>query len=359
MPSPAIGLADFEALARDALEPAAFAYFAGGAADEITLRANAQAWAALRLRPRVLQPMTQAHTRVTLLGHEWPLPWAVAPMAAQALAHAHAESGLAAAAAAQGAGMVLSSQTSTPLAEVARHFLPEATRGPLWFQLYWQGSLQATLTLAQQAVQAGHEALVLTVDAPVNGARDRERRAGFTLPAAALAGHHQPPSPSGSGLCAGLLVQAPLWADVETLARQVGVPLLLKGLLHPQDALQAVQTGAAGVIVSNHGGRTLDTAVPTAEALPNIVRAVAGAVPVLVDGGIRRGTDVLKALALGASAVLVGRPLSFALASGGAPAVAQALRLLRDEFEIALALCGCPQPAAAGPGLLAGAAPGA
>lgn len=358
-PPEPVGLADYEALAREQLAPQAYAYFAGGAADEFTLRANPQAWARLRLLPRVLRPMAKAHTRVHLLGRDWPQPWLVAPMAAQGLAHAHAEAGLAAAAAAQGAGLVLSAQCSVPMQQVAQHMLAEPGRGPLWFQLYWQGGpggRAATLALAQEAAACGFEALVLTVDAPVHGARDRERRAGFRLSgqhrAEGFTGHHLPPRADGTGPCGGLLAHAATWDDVAWLREHAPLPLLLKGVLHPDDARQAVALGVAGIIVSNHGGRTLDTAWATADALPAVAAAVAGRVPVLVDGGLRRGTDVLKALALGARAVLVGRPLCFALAHGGAPAVAQALRLLRDEFEIALALCGCEHPGQARAALL-------
>ena len=203
--------------------------------------------------------------------------------------------------------------------------------------------------LVQRAEAAGYEALVLTVDAPTSGIRDRERRAQFRLPPGIgpvnLAGLQPAPAPQlqpgQSALFDGLLHQAPTWDDIAWLRSITRLPVLLKGVLHPADATQAVAAGAAGVIVSNHGGRTLDTAPPTAVALPRVAQAVAGAVPVLVDGGIRRGTDVLKAMALGASAVLVGRPAVHGLAHAGAAGVAHVLRLLRDELEVAMALTGC------------------
>ncbi|MFT3663702.1 alpha-hydroxy acid oxidase [Piscinibacter sp.] len=335
-------LDDYEALARERLDANAWAYFAGGAADEITLRANREAWAAHWLHPRVLRTLAHGHTRVELLGRTLAHPILVAPMAFQRLAHDGGELASGFAAAVQGAGMVLSAQASVPLEDVARLVLPEATRGPLWFQLYLQGDRGFDLDLVRRAEAAGFEALVLTVDAPMHGARDRERRAGFALPggiaAVNLAG--APPLPRGGELCGGLLAAAPGWDDVDWLRAQTRLPLVLKGVLHPDDAKRAQARGADALIVSNHGGRTLDTALPTAWALPRIADALGGTLPLLVDGGIRRGTDVLKALALGARAVLVGRPIVFALAAAGPQGVAHALRLLRDELEIAMALAG-------------------
>lgn len=347
-PPQAINLHDYEALARARMDDPAWAYLAGGAAAELTLRDNIAAWQRLRLHPRVLQPLRGAHTRITLLGREWPHPILLAPVAFQRLAHPDGERASALAAAMQGAGLVLSSQASTAMDEVARLVLPEPTRGPLWFQLYAQPDRGATRALMQRAEAAGFEALVLTVDAPVHGARDRERRAGFRLPPGVSAVNLADlPQPGHS--CAPLLDQVQAhalgWDDVAWLQANTRLPLLLKGVLHPDDARLALAAGVSGLVVSNHGGRTLDTAPATAEVLPRIADALGGALPLLVDGGIRRGTDVLKALALGAHAVLVGRPMVQALAAAGAPGVAHAIRLLRDELEIAMALCGCATPA--------------
>lgn len=340
-------LADYEPLARERLDAATWAYFNGGAGDEITVRANAADWAALRLLPRVLQPLDGAHTRVELLGRMLAHPLLVAPMAWQRLLHPDAETGMAVAASAQEAGYVLSTQTSTPPETVARAVAGDASRGPLWFQLYVQADAGFNRELMQRAEQAGFEAFVVTVDAPVHGARDAERRSGFRLPPglAALALPAAGAAPAGTPGILRHLRGTPTWAGIEELIARARVPVLLKGILHPQDALQAVRVGAAGLIVSNHGGRTLDTAASTAFALPRIADAVQGERPLLVDGGIRRGTDVLKALALGARAVLVGRPAAWGLAVAGPPGAAHVLRLLRDEFEIALALTGCANPA--------------
>lgn len=342
-------LADHERHARGVLDAPTWAYLCGAAADEITFARNMEAWRTLELLPRVLKPLAGGHTRIELLDRTLAHPILVAPMAYQCLAHPQGEHATALAAAALGAGMVLSTQASAPLDEIAATFLPEPGRGPLWFQLYLQPDRGFTRELVRRAEAAGFEALVLTVDAPVQGARDAERRANFRLPAHVsavnLAGMRPPPARAlGTGQSAlfdDLLTHAPGWADVEWLRSITRLPVLLKGVLHPEDARQAATCGAGGLIVSNHGGRTLDTAITTASALPRIAEAVKGEVPVLVDGGIRRGTDVLKAIGLGASAVLVGRPILHGLANAGATGVAHVLRLLRDELEIAMALSGC------------------
>ncbi len=348
LPEEIVTLQDHESHAATRLDARAWAYFAGGAADELTLRANRQAWNDLTLLPRVLRPLAGGHTRVPLLGRTLTHPILLAPVAYQRLAHPDGELASAHAAAALGAGLVLSTQSSVPMEVVASAMRSEADHGPLWFQLYLQADRGHSRELIHRAEAAGYEALVLTVDAPVHGARDRERRAGFYLPADVRAVHldgMNPPTGSGlapgqSALFDGLLHHAPTWDDVTWLLTQTRLPLLLKGILHPDDGRQAGALGVAGLIVSNHGGRTLDTTVTTANALARMAEAVDGR-PLLVDGGIRRGTDVLKALALGASAVLIGRPYVFGLANAGAMGVAHVLRLLRDELEIAMALCGC------------------
>lgn len=356
MNTPIVNLQDHEHAAQAAMSASAWAYFSGGAADEITLRRNVLAWQSKGLAPRVLQDLSGGHTRCNLLGKTWPMPLLVAPMAHQRWAHPEGESGMALAAAAQGCGFVLSHQTNTPLNEVASLTVAEKDRGPLWFQLYWLTDRGALRDLLEQVESAGFDALVLTVDAPVHGARDRERHHVMALPEGIQTPHWPAPLniPAAShtakvGLCAGLADVAPTWADVQWLISQTRLPVLLKGITHPEDARQAMAIGAAGVVVSNHGGRVLDTLPATAELLPAIAEVVhslphGGAV--LVDGGIRRGTDVLKALALGADAALIGRPALYGLAHAGAQGAAHVLRLLRDEFEMTLALCGCPTPQA-------------
>jgi 4-hydroxymandelate oxidase len=349
VPPGIVTLDDHALHARARLDDHAWAYFSGGAADEITLRENRAAWNDIRLMPRVLRELAGGHTRTRLLGRTIAHPIFLAPVAFQRMAHRDGELASAYAASLQQAGLVLSTQASVPLETVAQAVLGEPLRGPLWFQLYFQHDRGFTRELVARAEQAGYEALVLTVDAASSGVRDRERRAGFRLPphvsAVNLAGLPPPPpiflEAHQSRMFDALLTAAPSWSDVEWLRGVTRLPLLLKGILHEDDARLALKSGADGVIVSNHGGRTLDTAPATAAVLPRIRDAIAGAAPILVDGGIRRGTDVLKAIALGADAVLIGRPYVFGLANAGAMGVSHVLRLLRDELEIAMALCGC------------------
>ncbi|MBQ0961971.1 alpha-hydroxy-acid oxidizing protein [Ideonella sp. 4Y11] len=327
-------------------------YFDGGAADEHTLAANRADWAALRLWPRVLRPLGTADTRTRIGPHAVAHPIWLAPVAYQRLAHPDGELASALAAAAQGAGMVLSGQSSVEVERVAAAFAREPEAGPLWFQLHAQPDAGLTRALAQRAQAAGCQAIVLTVDAPVHGVRDRERRAGFKLPPGVRA-VHLPEGVAAHHHIDALLQAALTWEQLDALRAATGLPLWLKGVLHPDDARRALQAGIDGLIVSNHGGRTLDTAVSTAWALPRIARAVDGRLPLLVDGGIRRGTDVLKALALGAQGVLIGRPQVHALAAEGPLGVARLLRILRDELQVAMALTGCARIADITPAVLA------
>ena len=345
IPQPLATLRDYERQAQQTLDPATWAYFNGGAGDEITLRANAEAWQHMQLRPRVLRSLAQGHTRISLVEQTCPSPLLIAPMAFQCLAHAHAESGMAMAAA-QGVGMVLSSQSSETLEAVASRYLGEASRGPLWFQQYWQACENANANLLERAESAGYQTIVLTVDAPIQGVRDAEIRAGFKLPAGVRAvnlPYGKCSTPHAQSVFGHWMPQAASWQHVKQLCQMTRLPVLLKGITHPKDAELALKHGASGIVVSNHGGRVLDTTPSTASVLPEVLSAVQKQVPVLVDGGIRRGTDIFKALALGAEAVLLGRPALYGLACHGAQGVAHVLRLMLDEFEACMALCGCEQ----------------
>ena len=352
IPPDTVSLADYERHAQARMDAGAWAYLQGGAGDEHTLDANVRAWQALQLVPRVLQRTAGGHTRTQLFGRTLAHPLILAPVAYQTLAHPEGEMDTALAAAAQKAGFVLSTQATTRLEDIGDAVAADDLRGPLWMQLYLQPDRAFTKALVHRAEAAGFDAIVLTVDAPTSGVRDRERRAGFRLPAGVSAVNlmGMAPAPArevphenghGSALFDDLLHHAPTWDDVAWLRAQTRRPILLKGVLHPDDARQALSLGVDGLIVSNHGGRTLDTVLPTARALPRIADAVGSDMPLLVDGGIRRGTDVLKALALGARAVLIGRPYVHALATAGALGVAHCIRLLRDELEAAMALTGC------------------
>ena len=338
--------ADYEAHAGKALTPEAWSYFSAQAGDGATARANAAAWEHWALVPRVLHGVRHIDLATTLPGCTLPWPVLVAPMALQRLAHPDGEVATALAASALGAGFVLGSQASVPIEAAAAAFGPDAPgRGPLWFQLYLLPARGATLSLVRRAEAAGCQALVLTVDAGVRAARPLQLPAG-------MAAVNLPPSPAAPQSLELFLAQAATWDDVAWLRGQTRLPLLLKGVLHPEDAREALRQGADGVIVSNHGGRVLDGALATALALPAIADAVGGGLPLLVDGGITRGTDVLKALALGARAVLVGRPVLWGLATAGAAGAAHVLRLLRDELELAMAQCGVASPARLDAGLL-------
>ena len=353
IPADLVSAADYQRHARQRLDENALAYLEGGAADELTCQANLQVWQDWALLPRMLRDLRGGHTRCRLLGQELQHPILLAPVAYQKLFHAEGELATAMAAGVMGGAAVLSSFASTPLEEVAA-----VAQGPLWFQLYWQGNGDRTLALAERAAAAGYQALVLTVDAPVSGLRNREQRAGFQLPDGVRAVNVEEAlrlpelQPGQSAVFDGLLALAPRWEEVAWLCRHSPLPVLLKGILHPADARQAMQAGAAGVIASNHGGRVLDSQLPAVKMLPAIRQAVGPEALLLVDGGIRRGTDVLKAIALGADAVLIGRPYVHALATAGALGVAHLLKLLREELEVGMALCGCRELADITPELL-------
>lgn len=343
IPPEIASLSDYEAFAQARIEPAAWAYLNGGAGDEWTMRENIDAFARLPLRSRVLRAMRGGSTETHLLGLELEAPILIAPTAYHALAHPDGEIATALAAGATGTCMVVSTQASLSLEDIAA----EAT-APLWFQLYMQPDRDFTRSLVNRAEAAGYRALVVTVDAPVNGLRNAEARAGFTLPPSVspvnLMGMQlPPPEPASSALLFGtsILDHAPVWDDIAWLKAQTRLPVIVKGISDPDDARLAMHCGAAGIIVSNHGGRVLDGMPASIDLLPAVIDAVDGWLPVLMDGGVRRGNDVLRALALGASAVLIGRPVLHALATAGALGVAHAIRVLRAELELAMALTGC------------------
>ena len=336
-----IDLTALEDRARALLEPGVYDFYAGGSDDEITLADNIAAWSGLRLRPRVLRDVRTVATDTTVLGMPVALPVLLAPVAHQRMAHPEGEAAMARGAAAAGTAMVVSTRSSIPLEDVAR-VAPNALR---WFQLYVLQDRGWTAELVDRAREAGFAALVLTVDTPRLGRRRREVRAGFVVPpdfglanaprGTPPEGRTREPLSHGIGQAADLT-----FADIGRLAERSGLPVVAKGVLRGDDARACIDAGAAAVIVSNHGGRQLDGAVSTAQALPDVVDAVGGRAEVLVDGGIRRGSDIVRALALGARAVLVGRPALWGLATGGADGVRGVLDLLRAELELAMSLCG-------------------
>lgn len=329
-----ITVADYEPLALARVEPGAWDYQAGGAGDELSLADNRASWDRIRLRPRVLVDATSRDLRVSALGVALEHPIVVAPTAAHQLSHPDAERATARGAAAAGALFTLSTISSVPMEEVAA----AAPDGPRWFQLYAPADRGACRDLVDRAVAAGYAAVAVTVDLPLPGNRERDLRNGFEIDLGVHLPAEQPVDPD-----TGIVVLPTFdWAELEWLRSVCPVPLLVKGVLRADDALRAVDAGCDGVWVSNHGGRQLDTSIAGADALPDIAEAVGGRAVLVVDGGVRRGIDVLKGLALGADLVAVGRPVLWGLAVDGAEGVQRVIEILRDELSLAMALAGCP-----------------
>jgi 4-hydroxymandelate oxidase len=335
-------LRDFEPLARASMDPAAFDYVAGGSWDEVTLADNEAAWRRRRFRPRVLIDVSSIDPSTAMLGVPVAMPVAVAPMAVKGLAHPDGELAAARGAAAAGVPYILSTTSSRSIEEVAAA-APDATR---WFQLYVQSDVARTRPLVERAAAAGFGAIVLTVDLPLLGYRDRDRRSGFELPP--LGNFREVGATHGSHADGEPELQnetALTWDDLAEIRSWSELPLVLKGILTAEDARLAVEHGVDAIVVSNHGARQLDRVPAGVDALAEVVAAAAGPMEVWVDGGVRRGLDIAIARALGARGVLVGRPIYWALAAGGQAGVERALAILRDEFEIALALLGARSPA--------------
>jgi len=332
-------------MARSKIAHASFDYIAGGAEDEVSLRRNRGAYDHWALRPRVLVDVSTRDTSTTILGQRVSMPILVAPTAFHGLVHPEGEVATARGVAAAGTLMVASVISTRTLEDIAA-----SVPAPRWFQLYVYKDRQVTADLVRRAERAGYRAICLTVDTPLLGRREKDERNAFTLPPglgianvrpAGLDG--MPESERGSAFAkyvVELLDAAVTWRDIAWLRSITALPIVLKGILTAEDATRAVEHSVAGIVVSNHGGRQLDSTLGTLDALPAVVEAVKGRVDVYMDGGVRRGTDVLKALALGAKAVLLGRPVLWGLALGGADGVQAVLEHLGKEFELAMALAG-------------------
>ena len=337
-------LDDAERMAEDALPADAWSYIAGGAGDERTLRWNREAFSRFRLRPRVLVDVSSVTTETSVLGTSVSMPVLVAPMAFQQIAHEEGEVATARGAASAGTLMCVSTVATAAPGEIAA----AAPGAPRWLQIYVFRDREVSDHVIEQALDAGYTALVLTADLPVYGIRHREVRFGFAAPEddvpALVEARARGGEPEGHHSL-GLLDSGLEWQYVSDLCERWGVPVVVKGLVTAEDAILACEHGASGVVVSNHGGRQLDGAIASLEALPEVVEAVGDRVEVYVDGGVRRGPDVVMALALGARAVLVGRPVFWGLGFGGDVGVGQVLGILQEETENALALLGCRSPA--------------
>jgi 4-hydroxymandelate oxidase len=328
-----INVSELEPLARSRMDPAAWDYYAGGAGDELTVTDNRDAWNRLRLRPHVLVDVSMVDLSTSAFGATLGHPVIVAPTAAHDLAHPEGELATARGAAAAGALMTLSTISSKPMEQVAAA-VPDA---PRWFQLYDPTDREAARALVQRAADAGYSAVVLTVDLPLPGNRERDRRNEFAVEL----GVHLPPDQAVDPETGIVVLPTMDWDELAWLRSACPLPLIAKGILRADDAARAVEAGCDGIWISNHGGRQLDTSITSADALPEIVQAVGGRVLIVADGGVRRGIDVLKALALGADLVAVGRPVLWGLAVGGADGVQRVLEILRDELALAMALTGC------------------
>lgn len=345
-PSDLLSLPDYERAAAERLPRMAFDYFASGSGDETALRRNREAFERATLRYRVLRGVGHPDTSVEMLGRRHSMPVVIAPTAFMRLAHAEGELAVARAAAASGVTQGLSTLSTHSLEDVAR-----AAEGPKWFQVYVFRDRELTASLVRRAAAAGYEALVVTVDAPVLGTREADVRNRFSLPEGVFPANLMAEASGdvhASGTASGLqqyfaanIDPSLTWDDIDWLRSLTSLPVLVKGIVRADDAAEAVKRGAAGIVVSNHGGRQLESAPSGIEAVREVASAVVGRVPVLMDGGVRRGVDVVKAIASGADAILIGRPVLWGLAVGGEEGVRRVLDILRAEIEQAMALCGC------------------
>jgi 4-hydroxymandelate oxidase len=340
-----ITVEDFEAEMQKRVTHQAFEYVSGGAGAGVTLSQNRAAFDRIRILPRALVDATDIDTRTELFGRTHEFPILLAPAGYNMLMHPRGELE-----AAEGANLAEATMCAANFSNFTIEEIAAVAQRPPWFQLYVQTDRGFTKELVARALAAGCEAICVTVDVPVNGPRDRELRAGFRLPpgvqranlrglgeAISAAAHR----PAGRNIYSATHGANATWKDVEWLRATIPARLLLKGVLHPEDASLAVETGCDGVIVSNHGGRSLDTVPATIEALPAIAERLEGKIPLLVDGGVRRGIDVFKALASGAAAVLIGRPYLWGLAAGGGAGVSRVIEILRTELEMTMGLAGC------------------
>ncbi len=340
IPNDLVSLKDYERYAKERMDLNSLAYVCSGAGDEITYKRNEKAFENLFLETNTLEDLKGANTKIELFGQSYESPIFLAPVAYQKLVDVNGEIATAQAANVMNSCMCVSSFSSSTLENITSN-----TNSPLWFQLYIQPNMQINLELIKKAQILGFKALVITIDAPISGLRNSEQRAGFCLPNGISAINIKNIDPiqitNNFENIFDIAPILPTWKDIEFIKNNTNLPVILKGITSVPYAKKAIELGIDGIIVSNHGGRTMDTLPSSIELLPKITKAVDGKIPILFDGGIRRGTDVLKAIALGASAVMIGRPIMYGLATAGALGVAHTLKILKEELEVSMIFSGC------------------
>ena len=338
IPNDLVSLKDYEKYAKEMMDSNSLAYVCSGAEDEITYKRNEEAFKNIFLETATLEDLKGANTKIELFGQEYETPIFVAPVAYQKLVDISGEVSTVLGANAMNISMCISSLSSSTLEEISSY-----ANSPLWFQLYIQPDMNTNLKLIKKAENLGYKALVITIDAPISGIRNTEQRAGFCLPNGISAVNIKNPIQTNANFenVFDVVSSLPTWKDIEFIKQNTKLPVILKGITSVVYAKKAIELGIDGIIVSNHGGRTIDTLPSTIELLPKIAKAVENKIPILLDGGIRRGSDIVKAIALGASAVMIGRPIMYGLATAGALGVAHTLKILKEELEVSMIFTGC------------------
>ena len=340
IPNDIVSLKDYERYAKKIMDSNSLAYVCSGAGDEITYKRNEKAFENLFLETNTLEDLKGANTKIELFRQSYESPIFLAPVAYQKLVDSNGEIATAQAANAMNTCMCVSSFSSYTLEEISSY-----TSSPLWFQLYIQPDMNMNLELIKKAETLGFKALVITIDAPISGLRNTEQKAGFYLPQGIGAVNIENSNPiqmtNNFENILDITKTLPTWKDIEFIKKNTSLPIILKGITSVSYAKKAIELGIDGIVVSNHGGRTLDSMPASIEILPKIAKAVNGKIPILFDGGIKRGTDVIKAIALGASAVMIGRPIMYGLATAGALGVAHTLKILKEELEVSMIFTGC------------------
>lgn len=340
IPNDLVSLKDYERYAKEMMDENSLAYVCSGASDELTYKRNEEAFKNIFLETATLEDLKGSNTKIELFAQEYESPIFLAPVAYQKLVDVSGEISTVLGANAMNVSMCVSSFSSTTLEDISSY-----ATSPLWFQLYIQPNMDINLELIKKVENLGYKALVITIDAPISGIRNTEQRAGFFLPKGVSAINIENLNPLQTTNDFGNILEItsilPTWKDIEFIKKNTKLPVILKGITSVTYAKKAIELGIDGIIVSNHGGRTIDTIASTIELLPKIAKAVENKIPILLDGGIRRGTDIIKAIALGASAVMIGRPIMYGLATAGALGVAHTLKILKEELEVSMIFTGC------------------